>query len=110
MKYTKEDFLLEKSEKPEWKDVQWEDVDPLQEAKRKQAIEERIQELEDMYPNGGVDDYDMYDQICEQGLSPKDLSPYDTVLSDTVNAHLPDCSFSLVLLFDEQKQVKKPPL
>ena len=57
MKYTKEDFLLEKSEKPEWKDVQWEDVDPLQEAKRKQALQDRIQELEDMYPNGCVDDY-----------------------------------------------------
>tara|TARA_R100001015_G_C4625338_1_gene183848 strand:+ start:121 stop:327 length:207 start_codon:yes stop_codon:yes gene_type:complete len=59
--YTYEDFLLEKSEKPEWRNVRWEDVDPSLEEERQKIAEEKQSYYEDMYPNGGHDVYDEFD-------------------------------------------------
>jgi|TARA_R100000458_G_C8137410_1_gene149939 hypothetical protein len=59
--YTYEDFLLEKSERPEWRNVQWEDVDPSREEERQRIAEEKRQYYEDMYPNGSHDIYDEFD-------------------------------------------------
>ena len=54
--YTREDFEIEKREKPEWADVEWADVDPAREASRKDAIFERLEAEEEYYTPQGCDD------------------------------------------------------